>query len=286
MKYWIQAAALALVALTAQAGEAPSQLPGKFVWADLVTDDGKAARAFYGQVFGWSFQGEGDYAVILNGGHAIAGLRVQPRPADAKTKPRWLSYVSAADLAAAEQAVAAAGGKVLLPAQTQTGLGRFSICADAESAPFGLLIREDGDPEDYLAEPGDWIWVQLFSRDTAKAIAFYQKLGGYEAVAREHERIADAHLLVRDGYARAAVSAIPASHSEAQPMWLPFIRVLDLPSTLKVVEAQGGKVLVAPDAGVVDSSLAIIADPTGAALGLLQWQQEDAPASDVKEQQP
>lgn len=285
MKYWIRAAALALAALTAQAGETPPQLPGKFVWADLVTDDGKAARAFYGHVFGWSFQGDGDYAVVLNGGQAIAGLRVQPRPADAKTKPRWLSYVSAADLAAAEQAIQAAGGKVLLTAQSQTGLGRFSICADAESAPFGVLIRDEGDPEDYLAEPGDWIWLQLFSRDTAKAIAFYQKLGGYEVVAREHERIADAHLLVRDGYARAAISAIPASHPDVQPMWLPFVRVLDLQTTLKVVEAQGGKVLMAPEASVVDSAVAIIADPTGAPLGLLQWQEDQAPGN-AGEQQP
>ena len=32
------------------------RLPGKFVWADLVTDDVPAARKFYAGLFGWTFR--------------------------------------------------------------------------------------------------------------------------------------------------------------------------------------------------------------------------------------
>ena len=39
--------------------ETPTGLvtPGKFVWVDLVTDDVAGAKSFYGQLFGWSFDG-------------------------------------------------------------------------------------------------------------------------------------------------------------------------------------------------------------------------------------
>ena len=29
------------------------QIPGKFVWYELVSKDAKRAQAFYGEVFGW-----------------------------------------------------------------------------------------------------------------------------------------------------------------------------------------------------------------------------------------
>src|SRR5258705_4371031 len=35
------------------------RLPGKFVWADLVTDDLAAAQNFYGRLFGWTFRDVG-----------------------------------------------------------------------------------------------------------------------------------------------------------------------------------------------------------------------------------
>src|SRR5262249_53574958 len=42
------------------------RLPGKFVWADLVTDDVPAARTFYSDMFGWTFQTIGTYTIMAN----------------------------------------------------------------------------------------------------------------------------------------------------------------------------------------------------------------------------
>ena len=42
-------------------------LPGKLVWFDLLTDDDAAARRFYGELFGWTFdrsQGPTGYSLI------------------------------------------------------------------------------------------------------------------------------------------------------------------------------------------------------------------------------
>ena len=47
-----------------------ASLPGKFIWFDGVTDDAAASEAFYGAVFGWTFQGVGTgehrYTLIRN----------------------------------------------------------------------------------------------------------------------------------------------------------------------------------------------------------------------------
>ena len=42
------------------------RLPGKFVWADLVTDDVPTARKFYAQLFGWTFRDVGNYTIAAN----------------------------------------------------------------------------------------------------------------------------------------------------------------------------------------------------------------------------
>src|SRR5215831_12429600 len=55
------AAPPALPPLTTVGGS--PRLPGKFVWADLVTDDVLKARKFYGELFGWTFQSAGDYLI-------------------------------------------------------------------------------------------------------------------------------------------------------------------------------------------------------------------------------
>jgi len=44
--------------------------PGKFVWYDLLTEDLDRAKRFYGGLFGWEFEADGDddYVSILHRG--------------------------------------------------------------------------------------------------------------------------------------------------------------------------------------------------------------------------
>src|SRR5512138_1232346 len=54
------------------------RLPGKFVWADLVTDDVPAARKFYASLFGWTFRDLGDYTIASNEGRPLCGMFQRP----------------------------------------------------------------------------------------------------------------------------------------------------------------------------------------------------------------
>lgn len=122
-----------------------------------------------------------------------------------------------------------------------------------------------------MAYPGDWIWIQLLSRDAGKAAEFYRSIGRYEVVENTQSNRLSDYVLSSEGYARATVRTISASHPEVKPTWLPFVRVRNVSETVTKAKELGGKVLVEPKAEVFEGKVAVIADPTGAAIGVMEW---------------
>jgi predicted enzyme related to lactoylglutathione lyase len=248
------------------------RLPGKFVWADLVTDDVGAARDFYGRLFGWTFRNLGGYLIAANDDRPLCGMFKRTRPAGKpEATPRWFGYVSVKDVEKVQRAVTNAGGRVLAAPQKLPKRGEQAIFADPEGALFGVVRSSSGDPPDFMAEPGDWIWVQLLSRDSRKAADFYRAVGGYDVLENRAGKGASDFVLASEGYARATVRTIPAGHEQVQPSWLPFVRVKNLGESLALAKQLGGSALIAPRPELFDGKLAVIADPTGAAIGLMEW---------------
>src|SRR4051812_25020369 len=235
------AAALIGVSSRAAVSELPSlnekslgRLPGKFIWADLVTDDAKAAMNFYGQVFNWNFKPFGNYVIVGNDMHPMGGIIQKARPANnPKARPRWFAYMSVPSVEDAEAKVKNSGGKVLQPKTTFPKRGDQAIFADPEGAVFGVMKSKSGDPQDYLAGPGDWVWIQLLSRNARDAGDFYRKLGGYTVTENEQPNRVNDYVLVSKGYARATVRTLASARSDVNPTWLLFIRVEDINKTLE-----------------------------------------------------
>ncbi|NJM55131.1 MAG: VOC family protein [Verrucomicrobiae bacterium] len=206
----------ALPGLPAGAADAPElpplstmrggdRLPGKFVWADLVTYDIAAVRPFYSRVCGWTFRDLGGYWIASNDERPVAGLLERPKPTDPNARPRWFGYISVPGVSRAESSVRKAGGKVIAPPQKFPGRGEQAVFLDAEGAMFGVVRSSSGDPEDFLPSPGDWIWIQLLSRDARKAAEFYRTVAGYEVVENTQEGRMSDFVLTSRGYARATV---------------------------------------------------------------------------------
>jgi predicted enzyme related to lactoylglutathione lyase len=247
------------------------RLPGKFVWADLVTDDVPAARKFYSQLFGWTFREVGDYVIASNDDRPLCGMFYHPRPADQSAQPRWFGYISVSNVERAEETVTQSGGKVLREPQKLPKRGEQAVFADTEGALFGVVKSSHGDPDDFLADPGDWIWIQLLSRDAPKAAKFYRAVAGYEIVENtEPNRVSD-YVLASEGYARATVRTIPAANTQTRPTWLPFVRVKNVAESVALAKQLGGKVLIEPSPELLEGNVAVIADPTGAAIGIMEW---------------
>ncbi len=247
------------------------RLPGKFIWADLVTDDVPAARRFYAQLFGWTFRETGNYSIAANDERPLCGMFQRPRPKDRVAEPRWFGYISVADVERAQREVSKAGGRLLAAPREVPERGEQAVFADPEGAVFGVVESSSGDPEDFLAEPGDWIWIQLLSRNAGRAAEFYRNVAGYEVVENAAtDRLSD-YVLVSDGYARATVRTISSANPQLQPTWLPFVRVKSVGESLALAKRLGGKALLEPRPELFAGRVAVVADPTGAGIGLLEW---------------
>ncbi len=247
--------------------------PGKFVWAELFTADAAAAAKFYSGVFGWTAvtleQHGVAYTVLSNGAHPVAGLR-QRGPAASPRASRWINYIAVADLTTALALVTKAGGEIRAPAREFPQLGSQAIFTDKEGSPVGLVQSASGDSAEDEPAPGAWNWFHLFVKDPLAAADFYRQIFSYE-VAPDGRIGKGSELLLSSGsFNRGGVSALP-DRAEAKPGWLGVIRVASLDETLARVASLGGEVVVAPHEAALGSRFAIIADPTGGSVGVVEY---------------
>jgi uncharacterized protein len=245
---------------------------GKVTFCELVTPDLAAAERFYGGLFGWTFSGTGDYAQASLGGQAVAGVVQRPFPAGQKRQPAWLTFFSVRDVDSAQKAAADHGAKVLLKPRAVPDRGREAVLADPQGAVFAVVASSSGDAPDYLAAPGQWIWSSLITTDPDTAAAFYQTLFDYEIFDVSSDASEQHLMLASDNYARASANTLPANGSRGgHPHWLNYVRVDDAVQTAAKVVSLGGRVLVEPRVDRHGGRIAVVADPQGAAFGLLEW---------------
>lgn len=247
--------------------------PGKFIWADLFTADAAASTKFYGQLFGWEWRtygsGPAAYHLAMSGGQPVAGAVTRPSAKGETATAHWVGYISVPDLAAAAQKVTAAGGRLLLAPRPVPDRGQLAVVTDKEGAVFGLLQSSSGDPAERDAAAGQWSWAQLFAGDVATAQTFYQAVIGYQVEAAHTPALADSIYLLHDGTARAGVARMPAEH-DARPVWVGFVRVASVADCVARAKALGGTVIADTRTTADGATVAVIADPAGAPVGLVQ----------------
>jgi len=255
--------------------------PGRWVWADLVTADVAAAADFYGQVFGWTFETYGGaddrdtYTLVLADGLPIGGMVFDQRALkDEVPSARWIALVSVPDVQKAAAAVEANGGKVLVPPKMLGERGETAVFQDPEGVPFGAVHSKSGDPADYAGDVNEWTWLDLWTGDVARATKFYQAVVGYEVYPVQLDTLRNGAHLVSGSYARAGVML--KNDPRAASVWLPYVRVADVKDTSGKARAAGGKVLREP-VSLGRAIVAVIADPTGAPVGVVQFGAEDRP---------
>ena len=76
--------------------------------------------------------------------------------------------------------------------------------------------------------------------------------------------------LSSDDYARVGIAALPED-DDSTPGWIHFIRVGNLEAAIQKATDAGGSVLVPITDNLFEGRLAVIADPVGAAFGLIEW---------------
>jgi len=119
-------------------------LPGKFVWADLVTDDSTAAQEFYRSVADYEIIENtaanrlSDF-VLVSQGYARATVPTIPQAQD-KVRPTWLLFVRVKDVGEAVEKTEELGGQVLIDPKPQLLEGGAVVIAEVGVHYSGLML--------------------------------------------------------------------------------------------------------------------------------------------------
>ena len=274
----VTAAPLELPAL--QSGVSGEHHVGKVIWVELITPGLATAESFYGGLFGWTFEdthaGLSDYAVAAANGRRIGGIVQRPIKPGEHKQSSWLTFLSVKNVDAASVAIRKSGGKVLSQPTTYGGRGTQAVFSDPDGAVFAVLDSSGGDPADFLAEPGEWIWSSVLAKNPDAAAKFYRNIFGYDVFALPSTDGLVHVVLSNEDYARAGVNALPADKMHRRSHWLNFVRVEDTVATVHKAVALGGRVLVEPHVDRHGGKVALLADPAGAPFGILEWTAADS----------
>ena len=121
---------------------------GIFSLNELLTNDLASAKAFYGELLGWTYTETKDiygnpYLVILRDGIVIGGMMLKDGVVPEDVPPLWDSYVSVDDVDASAKKVEELGGKVMLPPTDIPDVGRFCVIQDPQGASLNLITYTD-----------------------------------------------------------------------------------------------------------------------------------------------
>jgi uncharacterized protein len=246
------------------------ELPGKFVWHDLLTGDPASAQRFYSGLFGWEFRkSNAEYTVVTQAGRPIGGILDTHNGKAERVPAQWLGSLSVANVDSAVGAVRVGGGKLHWGPKNLGPRGRVALVADAQNVPFVVMRAPQGDPPNAPPEVNGWLWDELWTPEPETATRFYGTLASYRVNAKDSgDRVY--YVLESDGQPRAGVTRLLAK--EVKPNWLSYVRVADVNATVRQVATLGGRVLIAPTPKIRDGRVALIQDPTGAAVAIQEWE--------------
>ena len=114
--------------------------PGQPCWIDLLTPDTDRARAFYGELFGWTAQDAepeyGGYINFLKDGKGVGGC--MGNADDPSPGTFWTVYLKSDDSAATVAAAEKKGAQVFLAPMDVVELGTMAMLGDPGGAAVGV----------------------------------------------------------------------------------------------------------------------------------------------------
>ena len=249
--------------------------PGTPSWADVTSPDPEAGRAFYGALFGWTGEPATEpeargYTVMMLGDAAAAGLA----PTFGEMPALWSTYVTVADVDAALEAAAGAGGRVLMGAMDVLDVGRMAVIADPTGAALSLWQPGNHIGAEVRMEPNALCWVELNTRQPDVAVDFFNTLFGWQAnqvggpVEEGGPGFDYIMLQLGDTPVGGIITMDENWPAEVPPHWMVYFAVEDCDAAAAQVTELGGAVCV-PPTDIPPGRFAVVNDPGGAVFTII-----------------
>jgi len=248
----------------------PSTAAGAPSWIELFTADTDRARAFYGELFGWTVEESGpefgNYALFLRDGEPVAGLMKN----EIGVPDMWSVYLHSADVAATVASARAHGGEVVVAPMQVADRGHMAVVTDPSGASIGVWQPLGFAGFAARAEDRAPSWFELHTTGYEEAVRFYREVFGWST----HE-VSDTpefrYTTLGQGDDALAGIMGATGHCDGQPStWVFYVQVDDTDATLaRALELGAGRL---PDTGPHDTPygrLAVLADPAGVLLSLV-----------------
>jgi uncharacterized protein len=249
--------------------------PGHPCWIDLTTSDSDASRTFYESLLGWTSESSGPefggYVNFSLGGTVVAGCMDKAGMPDGGIgmPDAWSVYLCVEDAAATAEAVTANGGTVVIPPMEVPGLGIMGFLTDPTGAFVGFWQPLAHKGFGVVAEPDAPGWFELFTRDFAASIAFYETVFGWTTASTGDTDEFRYSTLEEGEKAAAGVMDASGFLPEGVPdHWSVYFSVTDTDAAIAKATGLGATLVMGPDETPF-GKLATLTDPTGAIFKLV-----------------
>lgn len=249
---------------------------GTFGWVDYAAADLDAAKAFYGELFGWSLDegaagsGGGRYVMARLGEKDVGGLlALSEEQQKMGVPPHWNSYVAVDDV---DQAVARAGelgGQVLAGPMDLPQAGRVAVVADPTGAVFQLWTPSETVGSVWVNEPNTFCWNELYTNDLDAAETFYTELLGWRS---KRASSSEGTPLVELYNGERPAATMMLNQPEWGPMpsvWGVYFAVADCDGAMARAKELGGTVVLEPRE-IPPGRFGVVQDPQGGAFSIIQ----------------
>lgn len=247
--------------------------PGTVCWLDLGTSDPEDARAYYTDLFGWTYEEmpteQGPYTMFRRDGRDVCALYEM---GERQPAPGWNTYFCTEDVEAAGRRAAELGGTVLRESMDVMEHGRMAMVQDPTGAVFALWEPRAHVGAGLKDEPGAMCWHELYTRDLEAAETFYRDLFGYTTRHSPEEDGSEYVEFLLAGQPVAGMMAIREEWGDqVPPNWGIYLCVRDLDACMQAHAAHGGRVDVEPSEAPGHGRFALLSDPQGAHFGVFEF---------------
>ncbi|GAA1945630.1 VOC family protein [Streptomyces durmitorensis] len=151
-------------------------------WADAMFPDVEAAKSFYGEVLGWTFDSGseefGGYTQARSDGKAVAA--VVPQMGGADGPAAWNLYFASPDAAATAAKIRDNGGTLAMEPVQVGDFGTMVTAQEPSGAYFSVWQPGSHEGFEKTGEAGAYCWAELTTRDPAAADAFLPSVFPFE----------------------------------------------------------------------------------------------------------